>query len=79
MTSDQKRGYIERMIGLVEKAEDFRTADSHYNYARGVMTAWNIDLTISLKDFQRYDTQIEALMVEKRKLKQIAPVEGVPF
>lgn len=78
MTTDEKRKYIERMIGLVERAEDFRSASAHQDFVRGIICAWNIDLTISLEDWKRFDARIEELMVEKRKLKYIAE-EGIPF
>jgi hypothetical protein len=68
VTFAEKKGYIERMMGLVEKAEDFRTAESHYNYVRGIMSAWYFDMSLSQKAWEEYSNQLEGLMVEKRKL-----------
>ncbi|UAV90018.1 hypothetical protein REC_169 [Pseudomonas phage REC] len=72
MTTDQKARYIESFMKLIVNAETYRDACAHSNFVRGILAAWNADLTITLDMFKQYNHDIELVMEVKRKL----PVKG---
>lgn len=72
MTTDQKIAYIQSFVKLIASANTYRDAIGHASFVRGILAAWNRDMTISLETFKKFNDDIEIMMGAKRQL----PVEG---
>lgn len=68
MTTEEKIKYIEGFIRLIAKAEDYQAANSHAFFTRGILAAWNTDLSISSVQYSQLYTDIDVIMEVKRKL-----------
>lgn len=72
MTTDQKIRYIQSFMKLIVAAQTYRDAASHASFVRGILAAWNADMTISIETYKQYSDDIEVVMNVKRQL----PVQG---
>lgn len=53
---------------LVESAQTYRDASHHADFVRGVMAAYNADLSISFQTYQEFQRSLDSIMEVKRKL-----------
>lgn len=72
MTTEQKIRYIRSFMKLVSDAQTYRDACAHSNFVRGMLAAYNADLTISMDTFKEINADLEVIMEVKRKL----PIKG---
>lgn len=72
MTTDQKLRYIDSFMKLIVNAQTYRDAVGHASFVRGILAAWNADMTITIDSFKQYSADIELVMDVKRKL----PLQG---
>jgi hypothetical protein len=77
MITEQKLHYIESCRKLVVNAETYESAVAHSNFTRGVLAAWNADMTITLDTFRSVTADLDTIMAVKRQAPKIN--EGVGF
>lgn len=65
MTSDKKIEHIRNFISLVRDEEDYNSAYSHASYTRGLLSAWMMDMTISVEDWTVLTSELEEVMANK--------------
>jgi hypothetical protein len=72
LTTEQKIAYIQSFVKLVTAAQTYRDAVSHASFVRGLLAAYNADMTITIETFKQISDDLEVIMDVKRKL----PVKG---
>lgn len=72
MTTEQKIAYIQSFMKLVVNAQTYRDASAHASFVRGILAAWNSDMTITVSTFRQMSSDLEVVMDVKRSL----PMKG---
>lgn len=72
MTTEQKIAYMQSFMKLIVNAQTYRDAVGHASFVRGMLAAWNADMTITIDTFKQYSADVEVIMEVKRKL----PLKG---
>lgn len=75
MTTDDRIKYIESFIRLIARAESYQAAYCHANFTRGLLSAWNIDGTISTLQWKRLYDETEVIMEVKRNMPKVVDEE----
>jgi hypothetical protein len=57
---------------LIVASQTYRDAIGHACFVRGILAAWNADMTINVEMFRLFSADIEVIMEVKRKL----PLKG---